>query len=428
MGTTALSSLQASLATLIGDSNSEYSSNYKDAINNASKEISNNLFIPLDNTDLITGNILPPFNWATSATLDKYTEPTGTLAKNTDKTYIWNGSTSAKVTASGANDKILLSSTSYRRILDQMDKSVDLKCWVYPEVADDAFLKIKTWQADGTAQELDSDTTTYAGKKNLIELEDQDINDDLSLIEIWLYVATDTKYSYFDMPRLIGKNVREYLLPKDLQDGHLCCVKIQKSGYADDPCDVLAPDNWETVYGWNDRTYDSDGNRYLTLPAGYSNERRILLKGYKVLETLSATTDTISLDGERVNLLLAYAASKLFHVESQALQYTIDTITTDISDIDTDIDTENTAIDTEMTAVATISSLDISRYDAKIKRISDKIERLDAKRNRYHQKRAETKNRMLKLKERSLDWLGEYYRLLPSLGMTPPSITLNIKW
>jgi len=426
MGTTALSSLQASLATLIGDSNSEYSSNYKDAINNASKEISNNLFIPLDNTDLITGNILPPFNWATSSTLDKYTEPTGTLAKNTDKTYIWNGSTSAKVTASGANDKILLSSTSYRRILDQMDNSVDLKCWVYPEVADDAFLKIKTWQADGTAQELDSTTTTYAGKKNLIELEDQDINDDLSLIEIWLYVATDTKYSYFDMPRLIGKNVREYLLPKDLQDGHLCRVEIQTSSHSDDACDDLHPTDWETVYGW--KIIEESGEKYLRLPAGYSQERQIRLIGYKVLETLSATTDTISLDGEQVNLLLAYAASKLFHVESQALQYTIDTITTDISDIDTDIDTENSAIDTEMTAVATISSRDISRYDAKIKRISDKIERLDAKRNRYHQKRAETKDRMLKLKERSLDWLREYYRLLPSLGMTPPSITLNIKW
>ncbi len=575
--TTALSVLQSGLGTLIGDSNDEYSSNYTNAINNASKEIPDVLFIVLDNMDLITGNILPPFNWATSSTLDFYTEPTGTLAKNTDGTYIWNGSSSASVLASGSNDKLYLSSNDYPRLLDIMNKSVDFKCWVYPvDSAADAFLKIKTWQADGTAQELDSTTTTYAGKKNLIEMESQSINDDLSLIEIWLRVATTAQTVYFDMPRLTGTTIREYLLPKDFQDGHLSRVEVQTWGDVDD----LHSPNWQPVYDWS--IIPDGADKYLRLPASYGSERRIRLKGYKALEQLSDSSDTISIDAERVNLLLSYAAFKLFEMESQEIQYTIDNYTTDITAIDTEIDTpiasidtaktniatftssiatvdteiatEDTAItgvatdiatqvtniatavtaldaitaaiatattavdgvasdiatlqgviDTAVTNVATIASEDISRFEAAIarnqgqitrdiarrdalivkrdnlmvkrsakdddvrriddikkrledkrdalqdkrarllvekdglvgdikrmddlrQRLADEIARFEAERIRIHQKRNESKSVMARLKERSLEWLGKYNVLLPSLKMTPPQVTMKVGW
>ncbi|KKM99191.1 hypothetical protein LCGC14_1150380 [marine sediment metagenome] len=419
--TTALDSLQVSLGVLIGDSNDTYSSNYTKAINNASAEIPDVLFIPLDNMDLITGNILPPFNWANSSTLDFYTEPTGTLAKNTDGAYIWKGSSSASLLASGNNDKLYLSSNDYPRLLDVMNKSVDLKCWVYPvDSAADAFLKIKTWQADGTTQELDSTTTAYAGKKNLIEMESQSINDDLSLVEIWLRVATTAQTVYFDMPRLTGTTVREYLLPKDFQDGYLSRVELQTWGDVDD----LHSPNWQPVY---DTDIITDGNnKYLQMPVGTITERRIRLIGYKPLEQLSDSSDTISIDAEQVNLLLSYAAFKLFEMESQEIQYTIDGYTDDITTLDTSIDTVQTVIDTAVTAVATVASEDISRYEAAIARNQGQIDRLEAKRNRVAQKRSASERVMSKLKERSIEWLGKYYRLLPSLRMTRPTVTMKV--
>ena len=106
--TTALSSLQIRLGVLIGDSNDTYSSNDTKAINNASKEIINVLFIPLDNMDLITGNLMPVFNWATSSTLDFYTDPSVTFAENTSVEFIWNGSSSAKITGIVASYKLYL--------------------------------------------------------------------------------------------------------------------------------------------------------------------------------------------------------------------------------------------------------------------------------------------------------------------------------
>jgi len=273
-------------------------------------------FIYLDNTDLVTGNILPPFNWATSSTLDVWTEPTGTLAKNTDGTYKWRGSSSAKLTASGVDDYLYIDSDNYPRLLDLMDKTVDFKGYVYPEVADDSFLTIYTVQKDGTAQTLNSTTTTYASRKCLIELEDQSINDDLEHFEARLRVHTDAKYSYFDIPRLTGKDVHEYLLPNDFQDGDVSEVFIQSSGHSDDWCDDIQPTSWQQVYNSkirNDGTY-----KYLYLPDSYGANRQIRLIGQKPLESLSAATDTVSLDSKEVRPLIAYATHLLF--ERQAAE------------------------------------------------------------------------------------------------------------
>ena len=281
------------------------------AINQAINELFPTTSIPLDNKDLITGNILPPFNWSTTALLDVYTEPSGTLLKNTDKAYIWNGTTSAKITASGSNDYLYVTSDDYPRLLDLMDRQVDYKCWVYPEVADDAFLTIYTLKSDGTAQTLNSTTTTYASKKNLIEMVDQAISDDIQKIELRIRVATNTKYSYFDAPRLIGQNIFEYLLPDDFQNGILSEVYIQTSGHADDPCDDLQPECWQQVYGFDPAVW-VDGFKYVRLDGLYPQERRIRLKGAKTLEALTSATDTITLTEPQLRVLVAKSAELLY--------------------------------------------------------------------------------------------------------------------
>ena len=315
--TTTLLSLRDKLQTAIGDKNQIYAVDYTDAINNATREIYPKLFKPIDDTSLITGNILPPFIWSNSSTLKIYTSPTGTLAKNTTGTYIWNGQSSAKVTADGADDYLYITSNSYPRILDIMDKSIDYKCWAYPEDADDAFLTIYTIKADSTAQTLNTTSSCTAGKHTLLHVVDQEINDDIVEIQFRMRVHTDTKYAYFDAPRAIcgSHNLYEYLLPDDLQTGDIAEVWIQTSGYADDVCDDLHPQSWERIY--NSKVIDDGTYRYLRLPYLYPIERKLRLIGRCPLEELSADTDTISLDGQKVNLLIAYAAYLLFEMGRQ---------------------------------------------------------------------------------------------------------------
>lgn len=313
MGTTALSVLQTKLQAAIADDKRVYWEHYSDALNNAIREVYPNLHRPLDDMSLITGNILPPFIWnADGDELDFYTEPTGALAKTTDGAYYRNGPNSALVTASGANDGIILDSNAFPRLLDLMDKTVSFKCWVISEDLSDAFLDVITTLSGSDTTES-STTTCPVGVLTLLELEDYSIPDDVERIRAKLRVKSDGKYVYFDPPRVIGMTLREYCLPKDFQDGHISQVYIQTSGYSDDICDDLHPSSWEKVYGWgiiNDGSY-----KYLRLPAGYSNNRRIRLVGHCPLESLSATTDTISIDGEKPNLLIAYAAHLLFEME-----------------------------------------------------------------------------------------------------------------
>ena len=283
------------------------------AINRALEELYPALHKPLDNMELITGNILPVFNWSTTALLDVWTEPTGTLTKTTS-TYVRYGETSASVDASGADDVLYVSSDDYPRLLDVMNHSVDFKCWVYPENANDAFLTIATTSSDGTTtQTLNSTTTCPAGYWTQIKLEDQTINDDLSKIEFRLRVHTSGGYVYFDAPRATGRGIREYLLPKDFQGGSVDEVYIQSSGYSEDACDDLHPARWDRVFGYdviNDGTYG-----YLRLQSYHPNNLRIRLIGSKPLAALSAATDTIYLDaGGRIDLIIQKAIDILMEM------------------------------------------------------------------------------------------------------------------
>jgi len=290
------------------------------AVNNASRYIYPSLFKEVDDMSLITGNILPPFNWSTTALLDHYTEPTGTLLKVTSGGTVRNGPTSAKVTGSGANDDLVLDSDDYPRLLDIMGKSVNLYCWVDPEVANDAYIEIYTLADDGTtAQTLTSTTTNAAAVFTLLKLEDQAISDDLHKIEIRLRTTTTTKYIHFEPPRLICNDlgIHEYLLPTDLQTGTVRQVYVQTRGYSDDICDDLHPRNWDKVFDW--KIINDGTDRYLRLESSYPNNHRIRLIGDSPLETFTAlttnATETISLtDGRYIDLLIARSKYELFKI------------------------------------------------------------------------------------------------------------------
>ena len=314
---TTLLTLRGRLQDLLGDKNQAYSEYYNDAINNAIREVYPNLYEAIDDQSLITGNILPPFNWTSTSALQLYTTSSCSLTKTTTG-GLYRNTPSAKVTASSADGYLYLDSNNYRRLLDLMNQTIDFKCWAYPEVADDAFLTIYTLKADGTTQTLNSTTSCPATKFTLLSLESQDINDDIVQVQFRLRVHTNAKYIYFDAPRVTGFTVYEYLLPYDLQFGQVDEVYVQSSGYSDDVCDDLFPSTWERVWGWditNDGTY-----KYLRLPYAYSSERRIRLVGRKPLDTLAADTDTINIDDEGyIQLLLRYAAYLVYEMQADGV-------------------------------------------------------------------------------------------------------------
>ena len=317
--TTTLATLQTRLSNLIGDVNSIYADKYTKAINNASREIYPTLFKRLLDETLITGNALPNAHfedWTETTYPDHYSLSNATAVESTTAGTYRGGTKSMKVTASAADGYVYITSNDWPGLLDLMDTDIDFKCWAYPEVADDAFLTIYTVQADGTAQTLNSTTTCPAGKYTLLELEDQSINDDIVEIQFRFRVHTNAKYAYFDNARVNGKNLYEYLLPLDFHDGVVSQVWQQTSGYSDDICDDLnlGANAYSEVFGWTTR--DDGTYKYLYLPYKITANRKLKLIGYCPLEDdLSSSTDTLSLEGEKVNLLLSYAAYLLYEME-----------------------------------------------------------------------------------------------------------------
>ncbi len=283
------------------------------SLNNAIRELYPSLFRPVYSTDLIVNNILPNSHftdWAASSAPDFYTTSNVTATENTTAAYCRSGGSSLKLVASAADGYSYITSNNYPTLLDLMGRTVTFRTWVYPEVADDAFLTIYTIKADGTTQTLNSTTTCPAAKWTLLELEDQAINDDIVEIQFRFRVHTNLKYAYFDNARAYGKTMREYLLPTDFKNGGVSQAFIQNEGYSDDPCDDLRPMSWSKVP--DIKTVEDGSYKWLQLPYNYTSGRQIRLEGYAPLETLSSATDTISLDGEKVDLLIAYAAMDLF--------------------------------------------------------------------------------------------------------------------
>jgi len=295
----------------------------EDSINDSIREIYPSLHEPILNMELVTGNILPPFNWTAStvsgttasSSLAFYTATNATILETTTGGEFRYEPNAAKITASTASGYLSIHSDNYPDLLDLMDNNVTARVWALASSADDVTIDLRTKQADATAQStLISTTEAPADEFTLLELEDQVLNDDLVEVELKLTVATKDKYAFFDLPRLYGTQVLEYQLPQDLQDGQVLQVYVQTTGYSDDICDDINPNNWERVWGYEvfDKEVVGTRYKYLRLPALYSDGRRIQLVGVAPLSTLTNDTDTIEIDGEKVNLLIAYAKYKYF--------------------------------------------------------------------------------------------------------------------
>lgn len=296
------------------------------AINKALEEIYPNLHKALEDRTLITGNILPNpsfEDWTLTTVPDFYTLSSATATEHTTAGQIRGrlGSSAVKVTDSGTGVGYLyITSDDYPRLLDLMGRTVDFKCWANPETTDDAgAIEIYTIKETSTGvieQTLTSSTTCPNGRWTLLELEDQSINDDIVEIQLRFKTTAASEYVIFDGARIQGLNLYEYLLPKDFREGKVIQVHVQTNGYSSDICDDIRPRTWERVYGSeiiNDGTY-----KYLRLPDLYSINRQIRLLGDRPLESLTSYSGTISIDdGKQLDLLIAYAAYKLFQANEQ---------------------------------------------------------------------------------------------------------------
>jgi hypothetical protein len=323
MGTTTLLVLRGDLQTAIGADEGQYAGKYTDAIKNAIKQTYPTLHRPLEDRSLVTGNILPNAHfedWASSSNPDFYSLTTATCAEETTSYRGQRGSSACKVTATSAGGYLYISSDTYPRLLDLMDKSVSAYVWANPQTADDGTVEIYTKQADGTEQTLTSTTSNPAGEFTLLKLEDQTPNDDLVEVQIRVKVTTNGQYVIYDGLRVVsGQNVYDYVLPTDVLNGDLAQVYVQISGYSEKACDDINPrqSSFSQVRDWdivNDGTYD-----YLHFDSSYSTSRQIKLIGTTPLETLSADADTISLSGNKTDLLIFYAAYLLYEMQAHVV-------------------------------------------------------------------------------------------------------------
>ena len=288
------------------------------ALNRSIEQSSQVLFREIDDRTLVTGNPVPDGHfedWTSDTVLRFYTTSNATLAKTTTAGVYRGprGTTSCKVTVSSADGDVRISSNTYPRLLDIMNKNASVYVWAYPSTTDDPAVVIYTIQADGTEQTLTSSTSAPASKWTLLKLETQDINDDLSEVQIRCKVATNNENCYFDNLRLIGRDNREFVLPDSFQNGEVLQVYVQRSGHSDKICDDLMPNDWDRAYG---SKYFSDGTyRFIQLPATYGDSRQIRLVGTSPLSTLSSDSGTVEIDGEQLNLITAKASAILYRLE-----------------------------------------------------------------------------------------------------------------
>ncbi len=294
---------------------------YIRAFNDTNRELSSYLFKRLDVAELVAGNILPNSHfrdWAATTAPDKYAmiDSNITAVAETGAGNCRGGGKSMKATtgASGAGKYVYITSNSYPRLLDLMGKTVSFYCWAKPDTANDATIEIYTLQASGvsTAQTLTSTTLCPINYFTLLKLENQALNDDLVEIQFRFKVATLSKNVYFDHARVIGGDVSEYLLPTDFKNGSISQVDIQSSGYSDETCDDLLPEDWSPVYAWD--IIDDGTDKFLRLNEYWTTPNLIRLRGKTPLSAVSAFTSTIEIDGDLINRYIAYAKYKLYQM------------------------------------------------------------------------------------------------------------------
>lgn len=261
----------------------------------------------LDDMTLITGNLLPDAHfesWSSATALNWYTATNATLAQTATAGSTRGGTYSAKATGTAADGYFYISSNTYPRLLDLMNREIEMQVWVYPEVADDAFMDVVYIDKDGASSTVSSTTACASTGFTKLDRDSISIPDDITAIEFRFRVATSTKYTIFDDARVMGRGLRELLLPDDFVPGNVSQVHIQTGDAGDDMCDTLHP----RFTKWIPHSVINDGaNDYLELSQFYTDYHRLRLRGYAPLESLSSDSATITLEAHRIPLLIAQA-------------------------------------------------------------------------------------------------------------------------
>lgn len=309
-----LTILQHRLATMIGDKDGTYEDYYTDAINNAGRDLYDDIFRRVIDETLITGNALPNAHsddWSQTTYPDHWNVSEVTAVEET--TIIRGGAKSAKVTRADTDGYLYCSDAEWQGLLDLMGAQVSFKCWAQASTASQAYIEIYTKQADGTEQTETSDAHSGGGEWELLEIEDFTLNDDITDIQFRCKVITTNGDVYFDNARVTGKGLYQYLLPLDLQNGEVWQVWTQTSGYSDDACDdlKLGSNQYKEEFGWG--TLSDGSYTYLKFPYTPSSKRKIKLVGLCPLEDdLSDGTNTMTIEAKYVPRLLTYAAYLLY--------------------------------------------------------------------------------------------------------------------
>ena len=300
------------------------------ALNRAMEQLYSTLYKPLDDLTLVTGNILPNAHfedWASTANPDYYEVSNAAASAIAIAGSIRAGTKSMRVIPSSASGYAYIRASSYPRLLDLSGKTVNFYAWAYPQVTDDPSLVIYTKNIAGSTQTLTSTTTAASAQFTLLKLESQKLNDNLIDCQFRFVVASSTKYTYFDDAVVCGMNLYEYPLPSSFQQATVSQVRIQTEGYSSTaipiPCYDILPKYWSPrqdfrIFREGDYSPTSippvfDRLQFYYLPSNYY---RMRLQGYAPLGTLSADTDTIFLDGEKLNLIIAKAKAILYRMES----------------------------------------------------------------------------------------------------------------
>uniref|UniRef100_A0A6H1ZDK1 Uncharacterized protein n=1 Tax=viral metagenome TaxID=1070528 RepID=A0A6H1ZDK1_9ZZZZ len=319
----------------------------KDAINISARKLYSRLYRKITDLSVVTGDILPDFNWWTSASVHKFwltnnttiarTSPSATTGLSRDQRY------SMKSTVSSAAGYVYINNKIYPRLLDLQGHTISIYVQVYPEDNGDVFIDLYTKTIAGTAATTSSTTTTYLGKWQPIKLENHSVPDNLEQIELRVRGQVINQYAYISEPRIVGRGIYDYMLPELFQNGEITWVRRQTTGYDNfKPADGIGyDDSYVDVFGWNTVTEDVNGTNYkfLRTPNRISANYKLELQGFAPLEdNLSADTDTITIDDPWTQLLVLESAKQMYKMlRGQGSSMTSDTYETEVARLDLEI-------------------------------------------------------------------------------------------
>lgn len=272
------------------------------ALVHAAKHSFPHLFKEIWDESKVSGNWLKDGSfeiWTSSSALTYWTASTSTIAKTTSSPYYKHGKTSCKLsTAAGYLTQTI---SNYDDLKYLAGKTVTFTVQGYCATA--STLRIAIY--DGTTTTYSSyRTAESAWTENNDPLEVQaTIQDNPTAIEFRIYLATAND-AYVDDARVICGDVnRTYIGDLGLVQNRPHQVLMEHSDYS-------STEPWVLL---RDCEVDKDG--YLHIPARYTNDRRLRIRGIGYLDFYDSSDvvgtdweDTVAIDSPQTEILVAEAA------------------------------------------------------------------------------------------------------------------------